>query len=357
MSQPSTRSTGQSLFMVDKDWSKQGSKARKSWTGNVRNLSLYGLPIQQIQHDGGRNIPTKAKPQRQPPRKYGRSCNGKVISDIEALEDSVAKAHIAVTHFGTQQPLREDQPAQQAVARVGMTVSGQWTGEPVLSSQTSNNASGAQSRLSFPLLRVPEASLKSPSFDQRAWEDGTRALQLFHERATPALRCFNSAADWFFTGIVPQLLCQEPAIRHQVVATTLAMDHHFKWSVDTSRTLVVATLYRAHAIRVLSDTCSPPSILVMLTGCLLLITMDVLHRSLRTAVLHLESGLMILRQYKQLKAEEKDFSLSEVDPDHSSVYRAHICSSRKFHCSRRSPQSRIHTITLRTLKLDCPDNS
>lgn len=44
-------STGQPLFIVDRDWLRQGSKARKSWTGNVRNCSLYGLAIQATQHD------------------------------------------------------------------------------------------------------------------------------------------------------------------------------------------------------------------------------------------------------------------------------------------------------------------
>lgn len=42
---------GQPLFIVDRDWLRQGPKARKSWTGNVRNRSLYGLAIQATQYD------------------------------------------------------------------------------------------------------------------------------------------------------------------------------------------------------------------------------------------------------------------------------------------------------------------
>lgn len=44
-------SAGQPLFIVDRDWLRQGPKARKSWTGNVRNRSLYGLAIQVTQYD------------------------------------------------------------------------------------------------------------------------------------------------------------------------------------------------------------------------------------------------------------------------------------------------------------------
>ena len=51
MAEPSTNSTGQPLFIVDRDWLRQGSKARKSWTGNVRNRSLYGLAIQVTEYD------------------------------------------------------------------------------------------------------------------------------------------------------------------------------------------------------------------------------------------------------------------------------------------------------------------
>lgn len=62
-------STGQPLFIVDRDWLRQGSKARKSWTGNVRNRSLYGLAIQVTQYDvpgtAARKKPqTKAKRRR-----------------------------------------------------------------------------------------------------------------------------------------------------------------------------------------------------------------------------------------------------------------------------------------------------
>lgn len=61
-------SSGQPLFIVDRDWLRQGSKARKSWTGNVRNRSLYGLAIQVTQYD----VPgtaTRRKSQKKPKRR------------------------------------------------------------------------------------------------------------------------------------------------------------------------------------------------------------------------------------------------------------------------------------------------
>ena len=63
MAQVNTNSTGQSLFIVDRDWLKQGPKVRKSWTGNVRNRSLYGLAIQVTEYDVPERIDKrKAKP-------------------------------------------------------------------------------------------------------------------------------------------------------------------------------------------------------------------------------------------------------------------------------------------------------
>lgn len=61
--------TGQPLFIVDRDWLRQGPKARKSWTGNVRNRSLYGLAIEVTQYDvpgtaGRRKLQTKPRKKR-----------------------------------------------------------------------------------------------------------------------------------------------------------------------------------------------------------------------------------------------------------------------------------------------------
>lgn len=50
MTSSNSKSTGQPLFLVDHDWLRQDSKSRKSWTGNVRNRSLYGLAIQVSEH-------------------------------------------------------------------------------------------------------------------------------------------------------------------------------------------------------------------------------------------------------------------------------------------------------------------
>jgi len=67
MAHLNTNSTGQPLFIVDRDWLKQGSKGRKSWTGNVRNRSLYGLAIRVTEYDAsekGSKPKTKPRPKR-----------------------------------------------------------------------------------------------------------------------------------------------------------------------------------------------------------------------------------------------------------------------------------------------------
>lgn len=62
------QSAGQPLFIVDRDWLRQGPKARKSWTGNVRNRSLYGLAIQVTQY----NTPEKGARGRRKSRSTAR---------------------------------------------------------------------------------------------------------------------------------------------------------------------------------------------------------------------------------------------------------------------------------------------
>lgn len=68
MAHLNTNSAGQPLFIVDRDWLKQGSKARKSWTGNVRNRSLYGLAIQVTEYDASEKG-SKRKAESRPKRR------------------------------------------------------------------------------------------------------------------------------------------------------------------------------------------------------------------------------------------------------------------------------------------------
>lgn len=51
MASDNSDTVGQPLFIVDRDWLRQGPKVRKSWTGNVRNRSLYGLAIEVNEDD------------------------------------------------------------------------------------------------------------------------------------------------------------------------------------------------------------------------------------------------------------------------------------------------------------------
>lgn len=70
---------GQPLFIVDRDWLRQGSKARKSWTGNVRNRSLYGLAIEVTDYD----VPQKGARSRTRTTAKRRRINksGKIIGE------------------------------------------------------------------------------------------------------------------------------------------------------------------------------------------------------------------------------------------------------------------------------------
>lgn len=76
-------SSGQPLFIVDRDWLRQGSKSRKSWTGNVRNRSLYGLAIQVTQYDVPGAAATRRKSQT---KTKGKTKRGRREKQSEATD-------------------------------------------------------------------------------------------------------------------------------------------------------------------------------------------------------------------------------------------------------------------------------
>lgn len=73
-----TNSTGQPLFIVDRDWLKQGSKARKSWTGNVRNCSLYGLAIRHTEQSRPEKSRQRMSKPRSRPRRLDRRADASI---------------------------------------------------------------------------------------------------------------------------------------------------------------------------------------------------------------------------------------------------------------------------------------
>ena len=94
MSTSVPQQAGQSLFIVDRDWLRQGSKARKSWTGNVRNRSLYGLAIQVTEHD----VPEKAKRGRKKTRYTQRSQHRDEDSGTDSQTEQPSAVRAASMH-------------------------------------------------------------------------------------------------------------------------------------------------------------------------------------------------------------------------------------------------------------------
>lgn len=94
-------SVGQPLFIVDRDWLRQGAKARKSWTGNVRNHSLYGLPIQVTQY----NVPGSAARRKLQTKVRRRPCDKQVeTTDSESLSEPERALSQEARPSPTQQP-------------------------------------------------------------------------------------------------------------------------------------------------------------------------------------------------------------------------------------------------------------
>ena len=109
MAQQNTTSAGQPLFIVDRDWLRQGPKARKSWTGNVRSHSLYGLAIQVTDCD----VPEKGNKH----KKKAKSKRRRLNRQDEASDSEGNFEHEQAVQYAP--PVAQTQPDPQALGCFG----------------------------------------------------------------------------------------------------------------------------------------------------------------------------------------------------------------------------------------------
>ena len=123
-----------------------------------------------------------------------------------------------------------------------------------------------------------------------------RSLQFFQENTKQALRFFNSAADYFFAYVVPQVASNEPAIKQQMIAAASA---HELMSCQTDRSGVLDVRIAEHygsALSIVSH--SSPNLSITLISCLLFVAIESLKGVPDNIYHHLQSGLRILKEWK-----------------------------------------------------------
>lgn len=124
-----------------------------------------------------------------------------------------------------------------------------------------------------------------------------RAMQFFHENTQQALRFFNSAADYFFTFIVPQYAGTESVIKHQMLAAACAHEAETQMAQSPGSLDTFATEHCCSALKILTH--SKPDLCLMLVSCLLFIAIESLRNNAEHVYTHLQSGLRILREWKE----------------------------------------------------------
>ena len=122
-------------------------------------------------------------------------------------------------------------------------------------------------------------------------------MQFFNENTMPMLMNFNSAADHFWRFIVPQMSQQQDAIKHQMIATGSMHESFLGFGTGSVNPQQIANKHYGKALHELGTRSSPPAH-VMLMSCLLSIAMETVSNGSDTSIMHLQSGLQVLREWK-----------------------------------------------------------
>ena len=145
-----------------------------------------------------------------------------------------------------------------------------------------------------------------------------RALKLFIQEMAPVLTRYSGSNFWL--QVVPQVACRYAAVRHALVACSLvneAMNYQrggAKYGKNDA-----ALVHMNKAVRILTE--EHPPVEVMLTIGLILQLLETLNNNARLAMLHLQSAINILAEYKQQLADgrisnkaQAEFIMKYLDP-------------------------------------------
>lgn len=98
---------------------------------------------------------------------------------------------------------------------------------------------------------------------------------------------------------MPQAFYTELPIKHAIIATSSAQELSVKVSKHTAPVEALSTQGYGHTLRLLGDKEAQPTTLVILLACCLFVAYETFRDAPKNAILHFQSGLRILRQWKQ----------------------------------------------------------
>ena len=141
-----------------------------------------------------------------------------------------------------------------------------------------------------PVLSHPVTSL--------AASEESRAVLYFRENTALALGSHNPVAQDFFSTVVLQISHSEPCIKHMVVATASLHEGVYRPPSESGRAKKLFSQHYSQAVALLTQKDDPPSLDTILTACLLFISCENFQGSTAAGLLHVQSGLNLLKDWK-----------------------------------------------------------
>jgi hypothetical protein len=164
----------------------------------------------------------------------------------------------------------------------------------------------------------------------------SRSLQYFRERTAPVLSNFATVSQEFFNSTLLQASHVEPAVKHMIIATALLQEAILCAPGQYSAHRWYFGQHYSKAVALLTGQDSNPSVETVLMSCLLFLTCENFQGSSMAGLLHIYSGLKILKDWKASRHLKKaitagsanDLIYNQIDPifarleAQTSVYRS-----------------------------------
>jgi hypothetical protein len=172
----------------------------------------------------------------------------------------------------------------------------------------------------------------------------SRALLYFRERTVPVLSSFASVAQEFFNSTILQAGHADSAVKHMIIATASLQEATLCTPGQYSTNRWLFGQHYSKAVALLTGPGTNPSVETVLMSCLLFLTCENFQGSTMAGLLHIYSGLKILKDWKASKHQKviaagsaDDLIANQIDPifarleAQTSVYRSADTSRHSFY--------------------------
>lgn len=132
----------------------------------------------------------------------------------------------------------------------------------------------------------------------------SRALTYYRERVAPTLACFAIEAQDFFNVTVPQASHSQPVIKHMVIAIASLQEAIESSPSEMAQCRVIFGRHYSNAVAELTQRDGPPPTEVVLISCLLFLACENFQGSTLAGLLHIQSGLKILQDWKTSQRQQ-----------------------------------------------------